>query len=162
MRALRAIRERKTLVESGKWHGGKMPQTAFPLSKSHTYYLGSGWRWTVVKVAASNRAFRLLVAYEPAKAQYQAWLALEAGSDQALLARLEYHPTHRGWHCHVKKGLLKEVPVGIVKQPRTREGVRLCNDDSPFNVTEVDALGIACRAFNIDMSESAGGLFDER
>jgi hypothetical protein len=88
MRALRAIRERKTLVESGRWRDGKMPQTAFPLSKSHTYSLGSGWRWSVWRVAANGRAFRLLVAYEAAKAQYQAWLALESGSDQALLARL--------------------------------------------------------------------------
>jgi hypothetical protein len=72
MRALAAIRERKTVVESGKWRDGKMPRTAFPLSKSHSYALGNRWRWIVWRVAAAGKTFRLLVAYEPSKAQYQA------------------------------------------------------------------------------------------
>jgi len=136
-----------------------MPRTAFPLSKSHNYTLGSGWHWAIGKATANGREFRLLVAFEPAKAQYRAWLGLESGTDQAVLARLEYHPTHRGWHCHLKRGDLKDVAYGVVKQSTSRERARTCSDDSPFNVTEVDALGIACRAFNIDTNENAGGLF---
>jgi hypothetical protein len=159
VRALKAIRTRKTLLERGKWRDGKMPHSAFPLSKSHNYTLGSGWRWIVWRLSANGMTFRLLVAYEAAKAQYQAWLGLESGADHAVLARLEYHPSHRGWHCHVKKGLVDEVACGVVKQPRTREGVRLCNDPNPFEVTDLNALGIACRAFNVDANADSGELF---
>src|SRR5580704_14792755 len=126
VRVIAVTRERKSVLESGKWHDGKMPRTAFPLSKSHSYSLGNSWCWAVWRLAASERQFRLLIAFEVAKEQYQAWLGLEAGADQAVLARLEYHPSHRGWHCHLKIGELNEVSWGVVKQPKTREVVKLC------------------------------------
>jgi len=157
VRALAAIRSRKTIVEGGKWATGKMPHTAFPLSKSHNYTLGSAWRWRVCRLVSGDKNFRLLVAYQAAKAQYQAWLGCESGADQAVLARLEFHPSHRGWHCHVKKGPLDEVACGVVKQPQSRERVKLCRDNNPFTVTDLDALGIACRAFNVEMGEDAFG-----
>jgi hypothetical protein len=149
MRALRAIRERKHVIEPSKWHDGKMPRTAFPLSKSHTYSLGSGWRWMTLRLQGDGRHYRLLVAYEQGKSQYQAWLGLESGADQALLARLEYHPSHRGWHCHLKKGPLDKVTCGIVRHPKSQEGVRLCEDDE-FGISDANALGVACRIFNVE------------
>lgn len=158
MNALIAIRERKTLLEADKWHDGKMPRTAFPLSKTHTYALGSRWQWCVWRLAARDRRYRLLVAFDPAKEQYQAWLGLEAGTDQALLARLEYHPTHRGWHCHVKTGTVEDVGCGVVRHPSSRETVKVCSDGGPFEGSQLSALGIACRVFNVEM-EAVGGMF---
>ena len=150
MKTLAVIRGRKTVLEGGGWQSGKMPRTAFPLSKTHTFSLGNGWRWCVLELSDDGRRFRLLVAYERSKAQYRAWLGLEAGTDQALLARLEYHPSHRGWHCHVKTGDLADVGCGVVKHAGERERVRLCNAKDELHVTDLDAVAIACRAFNVD------------
>lgn len=152
-----AIIARKTLLEDVDWQGGKMPRTAFPLSRSHTYQLGKGWRWCVLTLTDDGRRFRLLVAYEKSKSQYRAWLGLESGTDQALLARLEYHPSHRGWHCHVKKGDIADVGCGVVRHSSARERVRLCADTADFAVNDSDALAIACRIFNV--SADAGELF---
>ena len=157
VRALAAIRERKSIVESGKWLSGKMPRAAFPLSKTHTYSLGSSWRWRVVGVVAGSRRYRVLVAYDQSKAQYRAWLGLESGTDQALLARLEYHPTHRGWHCHMKRGALADVGYGVVKHPGQRERARECQESGTLQVTDLDALAIAFRIFNVE--PEAGELF---
>lgn len=157
MRALAAIRENKSLVENGKWASGKMPRTAFPLSKTHAYSLGSGWRWLILGVEAGPRRYRLLVAYEKAKSQYRAWLGLASGSDQILLARLEYHPSHRGWHCHLKRGELTDVSCGVVKHPGDREHAKSCRQSSDLQVTDLDALAIALRVFRVEAD--AGGLF---
>ncbi|MGX7873692.1 hypothetical protein ACVDG5_013830 [Mesorhizobium sp. ORM6] len=135
-----------------------MPKTAFPLSKSHTFQLGKGWRWCVLALASEDRRYRLLVAYEKSKAQYRAWLGLESGTDQALLARLEYHPSHRGWHCHLKKGLVADVGCGVVKHSSAHERVKLCVDMGNFSVNDSDALAIACRIFNV--APDAGELFE--
>lgn len=135
-----------------------MPRTAFPLSKSHSYVLGSGWRWCVLELAAGARRFRLLVAYQKAKAQYRAWLGLESGTDQALLARLEYHPSHRGWHCHLKTGDVSDVSCGVVKDTKEHEKVRICASDAEAGVGDNDALSIACRAFNVG-EDDFGELF---
>jgi hypothetical protein len=156
VKALTAIRERKRIVETGEWTHGKMPRTAFPLSKSHSFALGSAWSWAVWRLAADGRHYKVLVALEPGKQQYQAWLGFESGADQALLARLEYHPSHRGWHCHVKKGELEDVGLGVVKHPNSREMVRLCKDEN-FEITLLNAFGLACQVFNIVPSGS--GLF---
>jgi hypothetical protein len=160
VRALTAIRESKTVVDWGNWQSGhKMPRTAFPLSKSHSYVLGASWRWRVLDLDASGRRLRLLVAYERAKSQYRAWLGLEAGADQALLARLEYHPSHHGWHCHFKVGNLADVACGVVKDSRERERLRHCavGEAASVGVTDNDALSIAFRAFNVE--DDLGGLF---
>jgi hypothetical protein len=160
VRVLVAIREPKAVTAAGTWHHGKMPRTAFPLSKSHDYSLGSKWHWAVWRLSADGRKYRLLVAFEPGKHQYQAWLGLESGSDQALLARLEYHPTHRAWHCHVKKGFVSDVGCGVVRHPQTREKVRLCRSREEFDVTELTAFGIARRVFEIVETSEAGELFE--
>lgn len=157
MRALRAAREKKSIVEGGKWQTGKMPRTAFPLSKSHSYALGSSWRWRILDLTAGPKRFKLLVAYEKAKAQYRAWLGMEVGTDQALLARLEYHPSHRGWHCHLKTGEMSDVACGVIRESGRRERVKICRSDDDVSVTDSDALSIACRAFNVDAD--LGGLF---
>jgi hypothetical protein len=151
MRALLAIREPKTLTSVGKWQSGKrMPRTAFPLSKSHSYPHGSSFDWCVCEAAAGSNAYRLLVAFDPAKEQYRAWLGLISGSDQALLARLEFHPSHKGWHCHLKRGPLDRVARGVVKETRDRDQWRSCGAAESLNVTQLNALMIAFRVFNID------------
>jgi hypothetical protein len=162
MRALLAIRERKKVTSIGTWQSGKrMPRTAFPLSKSHSYPLGSSFDWCVVETQSDERAYRLLVAFDWAKAQYRAWLGMIDGADQALIARLEFHPSHKGWHCHVKSGPIDGVARGVVKESGSRDRCRICNVDQTFSVTQLDALNIAFHAFNVDgaLPPKEGELF---
>ena len=135
-----------------------MPREAFPLSKGHRYYLGSSWRWCVHELEGSDARYRLLVAFDAGKAQYQAWLALRDGRDQALIGRLEYHPTHRGWHCHYKRGPLSDVARGVVKDAGQREGCRGCDGGDPFAITENDGIGVAFRVFCVAQRNESAGL----
>jgi hypothetical protein len=152
MRTLLAVRERKTLTEMPKWQSGKrMPRTAFPLSKSHSYPLGSSFDWCVCEAKSALNHYRLLVAFDIAKSQYRAWLGFVDGTDQALLARLEFHPSHKGWHVHLKVGAVADVARGVVKQPTNRDKSCDCSHNEPFKVTQLDALGIAFRLFNVEV-----------
>lgn len=154
MRSLRAIRAEKVIADGGVWKVGKMPASAVPLSKSASYRLTGQWQWRVLRLSGQGRAFRLLVAFDAAKRQYQAWLGAEFGADQALIARVEFHATHHGWHCHWKCGELDDVSRGVVKDRHMRERLRLCPKPKAFD--QHNALSIAFRAFNVaTISEGA-------
>jgi hypothetical protein len=160
VRALLAIRQPKTIVEAGKWHSGKMPRSAFPLSKSHSYALGSGWDWSVCVLESDDNRYKLLVAFDPFKEQYRAWLGLESGSDLALLARLEFHPSHKGWHLHRKNGRVQDIARGVVKEQRGRDRSRNCAAPPTFTVSQLDALSMAFRVFNVSrLPPEPWGLF---
>jgi hypothetical protein len=160
VRSLRAIRERKTFTTVGPWNSGKkMPRTAFPLSRSHSYPLGSGFEWCVCEAASDSEAYRLLVGFDASKAQYRAWLGLVAGHDTKLLARLEYHPSHKGWHVHIKLGDVEQVVRGVVREPRGRDRSKGCRADDSFSISQLDALSLATKVFNIEWPGRSFGLF---
>lgn len=158
MRALQAIRSAKTVVESGAWHNGKIPKSVFPLAhvKSH-HRLARTWHWSVHRVADRDREYRVLVAFEPGKRQYWAWLGAIYGEDQAVIARVEFHASHDGWHCHWKGGALSEVPRGTVKAAIPIERRHQCSGEA-MDITRADAFGIACRLFNVGPEVQNGGM----
>ncbi len=158
MLALKAIRSPKLVVDTTGWNSGKIPKAAFPLShvKSH-HKLGRGWQWTVHTVTDEHRTYRVLVAFEQGKQQYWAWLGAEFGDDQAVIARVEFHATHDGWHCHWKTGAVHEVPRGAVKAVFPIERRRGCKGE-PIGVTKADACGIAFRLFNVTAGPEAGKM----
>lgn len=158
MSARTAIRSQKYLLEAGGWHTGKIPKAAFPLShvKSH-HRLGHAWQWCVHLVADEARRYRLLVAFEPGKRQYWAWLGAVFGEDQAVIARVEYHASHDGWHCHWKTGDITEVPRGAVKAPFPLERRQGCGTVA-LDITRSDACGIAYRLFNVSGAPEDGQL----
>ena len=96
------IRARKVISAAGSWQTGTMPRAAFPLSKSKgkAYRLGNR-RWRAVSFSANGVLCRLMVTYNYNLGQYQAMLGVDDGGDTKLLARLERHPTHDGWHMHL-------------------------------------------------------------
>lgn len=136
-----------------------MPRDAFPLSKARSYALGSGWRWCVCELECLPNRYRLLVAFDQGKEQYQAWLGLQVGGDQALIGRLEYHPSHRGWHCHLKTGDLSDAARGVVKEPGRREKCKVCDENAPFGISEANGLAVAFRVFGVESPHEDGGLF---
>lgn len=122
---------------------------AFPLSHVRgSIRLGKAWQWCVHLVEDAERQYRLLVAFDAGKGQYWAWLGAVFGDDQALVARVEFHASHDGWHCHWKTGPIAEVPRGAVKSRFPKERRRSCPDHSP-KVSRSDAFGIAYRMYNV-------------
>jgi len=157
MRLLLVIRKEKRLTKIGEWRSGKrMPRNAFPLSRSHSYVLGSSFDWCVCEASCDRHDYRILIAFDAEKAQYRAWLGLVCGHDQALLGRVEFHPSHHGWHSHVKLGPVDNVVRGVVRESNEHEKCRVCPVDHSFSVTQLDARGIAFRAFNIVGSPEMG------
>lgn len=149
MRALLAVREPKVLIKLGAWNiGKKMPASAFPLSRSHSYQVGTSWHWCVADAGAKGRAFKILIAFNAGKSDYRAWLSLQYGNDYALLARLEHHRSHKGWHIHCKRGPCDGLVRGVVKEPLERDRSRNCGSAS-FEVGHHDALKFAFRTFNV-------------
>lgn len=156
MNALAALRTEKVLVEVGAWQSGKIAKTAFPLSHVKTAVrLGKAWRWCVNKVADEDQQYNLLVAFEPGKQQYWAWLGAQFGDDQALIGRVEYHHSHDGWHCHWKTGPLVDVPRGAVKAAYPRERRHNC-PGAASSISEADAFGLAFRLFNVKTPPKEG------
>jgi hypothetical protein len=142
----------KTEVDWGKWEGGRMPPSAFPLSRRRgsSFRLGSSYRWRVIRFGARECKFRLLLAYNLPKEQYRATLALEGERDNSVLASYEFHGTHPGWHLLATCDDMSTVPQGVmigpwqrrIPRPRARHrrtGFRVRDDET--------ALDLAARFF---------------
>lgn len=156
MRACRTIRVAKRIVTAGQWKDGRMPSTAFPLRRGKGYRLAGTWRWVVHTLEADGRTYRLLIGYDRAKEQYQSWLGLDCGHDSALLARLEFHDSHGGWHCHWKIGDEDSVVRGIVRAG-SHDRYRHCKGGKrQFN--DQDATALAFKVFNVGAHVPAGRL----
>jgi hypothetical protein len=116
LRAL--VRAPKRILNDGEWKAGVMPRTAFPLSRSgnKAYRLGNR-RWRVVLFEALGLRCRMLIQYHPGLGQYQASWGVEHEGDIKVVAQLEYHPTHGGWHVHACCSDIADVPAGIRRGP---------------------------------------------
>lgn len=136
----------KKVAVSGPWKTGKMTKGDFPLSKNSSFRLGTGWEYCIHELSGPNR-MRLLIAFHVGKRDYLAWLTIENDHDQMIIARLEYHASHLGWHVHLKPDDLAKVAWGVVKQP----GERLVDCKSDFDpaIDKNDAEAVAFRVFNV-------------
>lgn len=141
----------KVVTKPGEWKvvtgRARMPTTAFPVSRKHSLQLGRNWHWRVDDVAAGDSAFRLLVAFNLDYEEYRAWLAMPRGDAQLMIAQLEYHGSHPGWHCHMACRVLEEVEPGQ-GHPRSAHrfpGSAKRHRRLSFDMTESTALE---RAFN--------------
>jgi hypothetical protein len=143
----------KAITDAGLWSDKKMPKSGsrFPLRGSKGVHLGIGFRWRIVELEVNGRQFRLLVAYDPAKQNFSAYLALCGTSSCLVLARLEYHSTHPGWHVHACCESSEARQWGRVGYPemnripanaRSQRNIDFCADDD-------DAITIAAKHFRI-------------
>lgn len=148
MDVLAALRTPKLFVEATPWHNGAISHAAFPLSHKSKIRLGKSWNWSVHKLEDGQRLYRLLVAFEPSKNQYWAWLGVAFDNDQAVIARVELHASHDGWHCHWKTGAIEDVGRGFVNAPYGKERRHDCGDHN-VTVGKANAFGLAYRLFNV-------------
>lgn len=150
----------KNVTDWGKWASGRMPRTAFPMSKARNraYRLGSAYRWRIVKFEAQGEVFRLLIAVNLAKEQYRALLGLEVGSDMALVASYEFHGTHPGWHLLTTHEEVKDIPPGVMRGPWQRRfpRARTLHRNTEFGILDDDkALDVAANFFRLHKKPGA-------
>jgi hypothetical protein len=148
------LASQKSIKKIGKWSDKKMPKTGngFPLSKARNFRLGSGWHWNIVEIEAGNLEWRLLVAYQPNKENYQAVLGYVLGADMHVVASLEYHGTHPGWHIHGACRSANSADVGRLRYPDMRrlpDGKKY-HRKTAFDVTEADAMRPAIDYFRLN------------
>lgn len=91
---------------------------------------------------------RLLVAFHAGKEEYLAWLAIDTGTDLGLIARLEHHASHLGWHLHLKPDDLEKLSYGVVKQ--VGERLKKCKGSSPAVTGKGGATALAFNMFNVE------------
>jgi hypothetical protein len=142
------------VVDWGKWEDGKMPASAFVLSRrrQQSYRLGSSFRWRVVRFEACQCKFRLLLAFNLQKEQYRATLALEGERDNSVLASYEFHGTHPGWHLLATCDHIASVPQGVMIGPwqRRMPRARSFHRQVEFRIKDDDtALDLAARFFRL-------------
>jgi len=151
------VRAEKEIISVGDWAIGKMARTTFPMSKSgeKAYRLGNR-EWRVIVFRALSLDCRLLINFSARLGQYQAWLGVVSSGDTKILAQLEYHPTHCGWHVHAACDPIASVPAGIRRGPWIR---RLKRGSAylakrPFDFSRSDALAAAYRFYRMDKTVS--------
>jgi hypothetical protein len=154
------VKAEKDIKQPGRWTTGTMPKTAFPLSKSGSkaYRLGNR-RWRVVTFEVAGLECRLLINYHPMLLQYQAMLGIDIGGDTKVLASLELHPTHGGWHIHASCDDIASVPSGLKRGPWNKglsgSGPRF---RTPCPDTDEAAFHRAVSFFRLDRTSGEGGL----
>jgi hypothetical protein len=122
------IRIRKTVIEpAGSWkvvtgRGGKMAASDFALSRRGSMGLGRGWHWRVDSLDANGTELRLLTTFNPRIEEFRSWLGYPKEGMLVIVARLEFHGSHPGWHCHSACCDVAEIEPG---QPLHRQTVRI-------------------------------------
>lgn len=140
MRVRELILKPKIVAKAGGWKTGKMARNAFPLSRTRSYQLGVRWTWRVDLLEIDRVECRLLTAFEPQKHGFIALLSYQRGDSYAVIARLEFHGSEPGLHCHASCDAVSGTPVGVVK---------------PFGVRRVPRYGKRHRRTTYEMTESS-------
>lgn len=148
----------KVVTDWGKWETGGMPPAAFPLSKrrGRAYRLGSSYKWRVIQFHALGETCRLLIVYNAAKEQYRATLAVERDRDMIVIASLEFHGTHPGWHLHGACGDVNSHTLGSLRGPLQKRfpAARATHRSHDFKVTNDGvALDVAAKFFRLHKAE---------
>lgn len=148
----------KAVSDWGKWQTGGMTSAAFPLSKrrGRAYRVGSAFKWRVIQFSALGETCRVLILYNAGKEQYYAHLAVERGRDMIVVASLEFHGTHPGWHMHGGCGDLDALPLGSMRGGSRRRFPlpRRTHRRHDFGISnEGAALDMAAKFFRLHKTE---------
>jgi hypothetical protein len=149
-----------------------MGKDSFPLSKRSSFQLGNQWHWRVDHWSAGILTGRLLIAYHLGKGNYLAWISIEQEPKEfAVIACLEFHGDHDGWHVHSGSATIAEFATGCSRQRifgirNPRKGgyhrQRRAPDGTAidgFGMSPITAQNIAYKAFRIVISGGKDGLF---
>lgn len=144
MRIRSVIAAEKQVIDAGAWKAGKMPSTAFPLTKG-ALTVNQHYRWRCVHFLAEGVAHRLLIFYRLDLEKCTMYLGRHDDKVMTVLVRFEWHGTHEGWHCHVPGdcqddklapgrvgGLQKRLPE--CGRPHRRCAFGIVGDESAYHL----------------------------
>ena len=94
------LKAEKTVIDQGKWITGKPHKKLLELSKGKLS-IGSQWIVRKIEIKIKEQCFQIIICIHEAKENYVAHLASKIGNDNLVIASLENHGTHPGWHLHV-------------------------------------------------------------
>ena len=126
--------------------------------RGRSYRLGSSYKWRVIQFSALGETCRLLLVYNADKEQYRATLAIERERDMIVIASLEFHGTHPGWHLHGACGDVEAHPIGSLRGPLQKRfpNPRVTHRRHDFEVpNEGVALEVAAKFFRLHKTEGA-------
>ncbi|MDG5498934.1 hypothetical protein [Marinobacter sp. BGYM27] len=110
---------------------------------------GDGYRVMFVWRSGPARVKRL----------FSAWLFLAAGDDLVPLARLDYHPSHKGIHIHVNCDESRDHTNRMMPGCKSLN-MKTTGDYDPDNsIDRQNLVGIAMDRFNIEFWQADQGLF---
>jgi hypothetical protein len=145
----------KVVTKAGEWKvvTGKtgMSTSSFPISKNYGVQLGRNWHWRVDVVKGTGAEFRILTAFHAGKEEYKSSMTIARGNQHVVVACLEFHGDHPGWHCHLPCCEMAEVEAG---QGHPRSANRLPAADGThrrqvFDMTESSALSKSLGFFGV-------------
>lgn len=151
------LKASKCVTDSGKWVTGKPNKKLLELSKGK-FSLGSQWTWRKIVLEASGHTFHIAVAFHAAKQEYVAHLAVVSGHDCLVLASIENHGTHPGWHLHVNCQGEGGTNVGRLRYPAQSRipGGSKPHRERRIPIAEASALAPLEEFFCVDMTTNDG------
>ena len=165
MKVSEVLFSEKTAIGATNWTGEKIRTKDFPLNKGR-FPLTKRWRWRLERFEALRRQFRLLIAYHITVPEFLAVLGEEVAGDCRVIASLEYHRSHPGWHVHSSCEHCELLPIGQSRPPAFKRIPRSMVyhrnvDFLPANLgmTDTSADDIAMDFFHLD---GTGDLFSRQ
>jgi hypothetical protein len=118
MRLRDFLRAPKRVTDVGKWTSGKAAKKLLELSKG-SLSLGAQWTWRRIVLECEGREYVVVIALHEAKQNYCAHLAAAGANarDTLVLASIENHGTHPGWHVHANCSGEGGANVGRLRYP---------------------------------------------
>lgn len=154
------LTEEKVVTSTGQWASGKAAKKLLELSKGKALSLTAQWMCRKISLSVGGDSFHVVVAVHEMKENFNAWLVREVGKDLLVLATLENHGTHPGWHLHVNCDGGSSGNVGKWRYPamkRLPDG-KSRHRDRNLPVSQLAALEAVSRFFWIDMTEKGETL----
>jgi hypothetical protein len=147
MRLQDIIRGSKADLDTGKWQSGRIPRTAFPMSrlKDRHYRYGPDYLWRLVRFEAAACSCRILILLNESREVLRARLGVELDGDMVVLSDYEYHATEPGWHCHVTFEDVADVGPGAARQGKRRWPNRSSRQD--FAVDRSNAMTVVAEHY---------------
>lgn len=107
-----------------------------------------------------KRTFHIVIAFHEGKENYAAHLVHPLEEDNLVLATIEYHGTHPGWHLHVNCDGDGDGNVGRLRYPaqhRIPNG-KSAHRERKLPISQAAALEPVIKFFRVGMSDDNGSL----
>ncbi|MFP3979141.1 hypothetical protein [Marinobacter sp. KMM 10035] len=93
------------------------------------------------------------------KRKFSAWLFLSEGDDLTPIARMDYHPSHKGFHMHVNCEDSRDLTNRALPGAKELAIGRTRKWDPKVDIDRINLVDQALKCLRISMLSLEGGLF---